>query len=72
MAIEDAVVLAEELSADGSLEDNLRRFVKRRFDRTNLVVNTSVELGEMLQHGEPIREQSALRSRGLAALRAPY
>ncbi|MCY1674949.1 FAD-dependent monooxygenase [Pseudarthrobacter sp. SL88] len=72
MAIEDAVVLGEEIDAGGNVEDILYRFMNRRFERTNLVVSTSVELGEMLKRGAPAPEQNALRARALGALRAPF
>jgi 2-polyprenyl-6-methoxyphenol hydroxylase-like FAD-dependent oxidoreductase len=47
IAIEDAVVLAEMLAADGELPALLDRFMARRFDRCRLVVETAVKLGEM-------------------------
>jgi 2-polyprenyl-6-methoxyphenol hydroxylase-like FAD-dependent oxidoreductase len=47
IAIEDAVVLAEMLAADGPLPASLDRFMARRFDRCRLVVETAVKLGEM-------------------------
>jgi 2-polyprenyl-6-methoxyphenol hydroxylase-like FAD-dependent oxidoreductase len=47
IAIEDAVVLAELLAADGSLPDVLDQFMLRRFARCRLVVETAVKLGEM-------------------------
>jgi 2-polyprenyl-6-methoxyphenol hydroxylase-like FAD-dependent oxidoreductase len=47
IAIEDAVVLAELLAADGALPALLDRFMTRRFDRCRLVVETAVKLGEM-------------------------
>jgi 2-polyprenyl-6-methoxyphenol hydroxylase-like FAD-dependent oxidoreductase len=47
IAIEDAVVLAELLSAALPLEDALAQFNARRFARCRLVVETAVKLGEM-------------------------
>ena len=47
IAIEDAVVLAELLAADGPVPELLDRFMARRFDRCRLVVETAVKLGEM-------------------------
>ena len=41
MGIEDAVVLAEEVTAPGVLEDAMSRFMARRFDRVKLVVEVS-------------------------------
>jgi 2-polyprenyl-6-methoxyphenol hydroxylase-like FAD-dependent oxidoreductase len=72
MAIEDAVVLGEEVAAGGSVHEVLRRFVDRRFERTRLVVETSVKLAEMQVGGAPVAEQNALRGRALGALRQPY
>ena len=72
MAIEDAVVLGQEVRGDGTLAETLQRFMKRRFQRTQLVVETSVEIGEMLKRGDPVPEQNALRGRALGALKAPY
>ena len=72
MAIEDAVVLGEEVSRGGTVHEVLRRFVDRRFERTRLVVDTSVQLGEMLKRGVPAPEQNAVRGKALGALRAPY
>src|SRR6185295_2034696 len=43
IAIEDAVVLAADLSVAGLLD----QFMARRFDRCRLVVETAVKLGEM-------------------------
>jgi 2-polyprenyl-6-methoxyphenol hydroxylase-like FAD-dependent oxidoreductase len=47
IAIEDAVVLAELLAAEGALAERLDRFMARRFDRCRLVVETALKLGEM-------------------------
>ncbi len=47
MAIEDSVALADELSRDEApLADKLARFMTRRFERANLVGQTSIKLGE--------------------------
>ncbi len=72
MAIEDAVVLGEELAAGGELPEVLARFMERRFERARLVVETSVQIGEMLVSGAPGAEQNAVRGRALGALRQPY
>ncbi len=44
MAVEDAVVLAELLGGDGTLEDAQAAFVDRRFDRVKYVVDMSTQL----------------------------
>jgi len=46
MAIEDAVVLAELLDQDLSLETALERFMERRFERCKFVVESSIQVGE--------------------------
>lgn len=46
MAIEDAVVLAEELTAGGELEDQLQRFMGRRFERCKFISEMSLLAGE--------------------------
>ena len=46
MAIEDSVVLAEELRRGDTVEAALEAFMRRRFDRCRLVVETSWQLSE--------------------------
>jgi 2-polyprenyl-6-methoxyphenol hydroxylase-like FAD-dependent oxidoreductase len=46
MAIEDAVLLGELMGRDAPLPALLDEFMRRRFDRTKLVVNNSLQLGE--------------------------
>jgi 2-polyprenyl-6-methoxyphenol hydroxylase-like FAD-dependent oxidoreductase len=71
MAIEDGIVLAEELQAQPALEQALRNFMARRFDRCRLVVENSVRLGQIeMTHGSPI-EHTRLMSEALGALRQP-
>lgn len=72
MAIEDAVVLGEEIRAGGTVDDTLQRFMQRRFERAKLVVETSVEIGEMQKRGEPVADQNAMRGRAMATLKSPY
>jgi 2-polyprenyl-6-methoxyphenol hydroxylase-like FAD-dependent oxidoreductase len=45
-AIEDAVVLGDELSADIDLERALDNFMTRRFDRCKIVVEGSLQIGQ--------------------------
>jgi len=49
MAIEDAVVLAEELGR-GDVDAALRAFMERRFERAKLVGTSSIQLGEWDMH----------------------
>jgi 2-polyprenyl-6-methoxyphenol hydroxylase-like FAD-dependent oxidoreductase len=72
MAIEDAVVLGQEVAAGGSVDAMLGRFMKRRFDRARLVVDTSVALDRMLQRDDPIPPQNELRAKAMGVLASPY
>lgn len=47
LAVEDALVLAELLAADVALDQALRRFTARRYERCRMVVENSVQLGEL-------------------------
>lgn len=51
MAIEDAIVLSEELTRDGSIEQQLQRFMARRFERCKYISESSVLAGDKeMQH----------------------
>jgi 2-polyprenyl-6-methoxyphenol hydroxylase-like FAD-dependent oxidoreductase len=51
MAIEDAVVLGEELMRSGTLDDQLTCFMQRRFPRCEYIVRASESVGEMQMRG---------------------
>lgn len=71
MAIEDGLVLVEELAGGGTLEQALSRFTARRFDRCRHVIENSVKLGQLeMNHGSP-QEHSRLMSESLQVLRSP-
>jgi 2-polyprenyl-6-methoxyphenol hydroxylase-like FAD-dependent oxidoreductase len=53
MAIEDAVVLAEELTAGGHLEAQLQRFMARRFERCKYISEMSLLAGEKEVQRDP-------------------
>ncbi len=46
MGIEDAIVLAEEVTSDGPLDAALARFAARRYDRAKYIVETSCQLAQ--------------------------
>jgi 2-polyprenyl-6-methoxyphenol hydroxylase-like FAD-dependent oxidoreductase len=77
LAIEDAVVLAEEIQRGGDVSDIFDAYMKRRFDRCMMVVNASETLGEweLLEfQGKPLPEGAnagALMGRTIGALAAP-
>lgn len=64
MAVEDAVVLAEELVAR-DVDAALRAFMGRRFERAKLVGTSSIQLGEWEMHpesaGDPVELTDRIR-----------
>ncbi len=72
MAIEDSVVLAEELSRSDSVPTALEAFMARRFDRCKLVVETSLQLSdwEVDPPGDRSQHQQLI-GRALGALAEP-
>ncbi len=65
MAVEDAVVLAEELGKDQPVDTALRAFMERRFERAKLVGTSSIMLGEWEMHpeqaGDPVEVTDRIR-----------
>lgn len=55
LAVEDALVLSDELGRHREVESALGAFTERRFERCRFVVETSLEIGEvqMAQGGSP-------------------
>jgi 2-polyprenyl-6-methoxyphenol hydroxylase-like FAD-dependent oxidoreductase len=69
IAIEDALVLSEELARGADVPEVLRRFEERRWERCRLVVENSVRIGQMEQtHADPA-VLKALMTESEAALR---
>jgi len=52
-AVEDAVVLAEELQEDSPLEKSLDSYVKRRYERCKFILEASLQIGEWEMHPDP-------------------
>lgn len=71
MAIEDAVVLGDELAKNDSLGAAFAAFMTRRQDRAALVVNNSIRLGEIEQSGVHSEEHPRLMNATMAALAQP-
>jgi len=63
MCLEDALVLAEELGRDDSIDDGLQRFDARRFERCRYVVETSVYLSDGQMHSDTNAEEHNARYR---------
>jgi 2-polyprenyl-6-methoxyphenol hydroxylase-like FAD-dependent oxidoreductase len=71
MAVEDGIVLAEEIARDHDIDAALPRFMARRFERGRLVVENSLRLGELeMTHGSP-KEHSRVMMASVAALAQP-
>jgi 2-polyprenyl-6-methoxyphenol hydroxylase-like FAD-dependent oxidoreductase len=52
IAVEDALVLAEEMIAANTVEEGWRRFEERRWERCRMVIETSVRIGDIeIAHG---------------------
>lgn len=73
MAVESAIVLADELARAGvSPEQALAAYEDRRFDRCRDVVETSIAIGNLqLAHGRP-DQLAGLMEGALARLNGPY
>lgn len=72
MAVEDALVLGEELEASSSVSEVLARFMERRYERCRTVVENSLEIGRREQQGAPLEAQTAILEASLAILARPY
>ena len=71
IAVEDALVLAEELAATRSVPDAFDAFVARREERCRLVVDSSIEIGRLEQERAPAEAQTAVVERALLKLAEP-
>jgi 2-polyprenyl-6-methoxyphenol hydroxylase-like FAD-dependent oxidoreductase len=72
MAAEDGLVLAEELAREANVERALQAFAQRRFERTRLVVETSVRIGAMEMAGDRSNDGPAMLGAAMAQLQQPY
>ena len=62
-AVEDAVVLAEELQRNGPLHDSLQSFMRRRFERCKFILEASLQIGEWEMHPDPKADVGSLMGR---------
>ncbi len=73
MAVEGAVVLAQELSREGqSIDDALAAYVDRRFERCRDVVNSGVAIGKAQMAGLSPEEIGRLMGGALHRLAQPF
>ncbi|WP_407497933.1 FAD-dependent monooxygenase [Acinetobacter baumannii] len=71
IAVEGAIILAQELSKEQSLEQALTNYQNRHFDRAKLVIEASTKLGELEIHNESRDEHRKLMHSTLEQLRQP-
>jgi 2-polyprenyl-6-methoxyphenol hydroxylase-like FAD-dependent oxidoreductase len=72
IAMEDAIVLAQVLDGEDTVEGALEKFMARRFERCRMVVENSVQLAEWEKNAAAHADDSAqLMGESLAALAAP-
>lgn len=69
LSMEDAIVMAEQIAADGAIEDRLTRYGDRRYDRCRKMVDASVALGELEVAGAPLIQQ---QQAGMALFEMAY
>jgi 2-polyprenyl-6-methoxyphenol hydroxylase-like FAD-dependent oxidoreductase len=73
MCLEDAVALGEELATAPTIDDGLRTFCKRRYDRCKFVVETAAQLSFWQIHpGTPGADHVTLIGQGLGRLAEPF
>jgi 2-polyprenyl-6-methoxyphenol hydroxylase-like FAD-dependent oxidoreductase len=68
IAVEGAVVLAEELARCHFLEGALTAYAGRRYDRARLVVGSSMRMGEIEQSGGSKEEHTRVMVHAMSAL----
>lgn len=71
IAIEGAIVLAEELQRRHSLEGALAAYAGRHYDRANLVVSASARMGQLEKEGGSREEHTRAMKQAQDALRQP-
>lgn len=72
VAVEDGLVLADELSKTEDVAVALRGFMDRRFERAKMVVETSVKQGQLEIAGTERQQQTNILAIATKALAQPY
>jgi len=72
MAVEDGLVLADELARGDTVDAALRAFMARRVERARLVVENSVRIGEIEMSGGDQVAANQMLGGTLARLAEPY
>lgn len=71
MAVEDAVVLDEELQKTDDIVQALQAYEDRRYDRCHFIVSSSIKLGNMEMNGADVKAHTELTQSAINALRQP-
>ncbi len=71
MAVEDALVLAQEVARHATVEQAFERFMDRRYERCRLVVENSLEVGRREQARAPAGDQTRIVEQSLQVLAQP-
>lgn len=71
MAVEDALVLGDELRRAQNLHEAFDGYMRRRYERCRLVVENSLEIGRREQSRAPVEEQTRLVEESLRVLARP-
>jgi 2-polyprenyl-6-methoxyphenol hydroxylase-like FAD-dependent oxidoreductase len=69
LAVEDALVLSDEIEQQPDIDSALRRFEDRRWERCRLVAENSIQIGEMQRTQTDPESLAALMAASEAALR---
>jgi 2-polyprenyl-6-methoxyphenol hydroxylase-like FAD-dependent oxidoreductase len=72
MAVEDGLVLVEELASHGAVPEALVAFTARRFERARMVVENSVRIGEIEMAGGNQMDANAMLGDTMHKLQQPY
>ena len=72
LAVEDGLVLAEELAAADNVEAGLTAFAARRMERARMVVENSVKVGEIEMTGGDQVQANEMLGGTMARLKEPY
>lgn len=72
MAIEDGIVLADELARNATIDDALAAFMTRRFERCRLVVDSSLAIGRVEMEHQPSQNMVTIMNEAQAELARPF
>lgn len=71
LAVEDALVLGEEIARHDTVEHAFANFMERRYERCRLVVENSLEIGRREQARAPAEVQTGIVEQSLQLLAQP-